>query len=263
MSKLETKSTVYLPVLLDNGRLIVSPVNKGEDRRKHEIKELYDSFKKILFPIIMQYFRENCDNIKDGDVLLTIDIGKNKQENPMANSKDIPELDLGKGKKNEKSWSLEQTLTQYFKGIPGNSKKLSNLPGYVTNETLRYLHANPDTQKTALKQIGESTPFKPVLPNKIIQGTAFIIMTNIIPADLRFLESVNAQIASEFGSQYSLTHEYIESNGSKIYLGQNSLTLSSNFINLVLHVHNKNKSRTKTDIEHSAGKALLISQDDE
>lgn len=259
LEKNSNQSTVYLPVVLDDQHPIFSQMNKG-DRRKQQIKELHDSFKKILSPIIMQWLRDNHENLNHGDVLLTIDIGKNKPETPEA--KDIPELDLGKGKKNDKSWSLEQTLAQYFKGVPGNSKKLSNLSGYVINETLRYLHANPDTQKTALKQIGESTPFKPVLPNKIIQEGAFIIMTRFIPGDTRFMKGLNEQIASDFGAQYSLTYETIESNGSKIHLGQNSLTLSSNFINLVLQVEDKNDSKKETDDDSSTRRPIL-SQDDE
>jgi hypothetical protein len=235
-----TRSGIYVPYIPVNNKSLGL---KTKDRNV-AIQELYESFKETLFKLIIGYFRDTQNEFKDGEVILIIDMGKTK----------TPTLNLDKGK--EDTWSLEQTLNQYINGVKSGGINNINLPGFAVNETLRYLHTNPNTQKFAITEINDNTSFKPVLANKICKGDAYIVMNSIIPGDSKFIDKINMEI-TKFNPKFKLVTENVNGSDKSIIINNNKLTLSSSFINLVLRVRDHSSNGSVRRIK------LLQSQDDE
>lgn len=219
-----------------------------QQTEKSNVQILYEKFKQMLLPLIVGHVRDNYDTLTNDETILVVALGKN---NLVDDSKKIPTLDLNRGNK-DGTWSLEQTLNQYIKGIKGGNSILRNISGYVINETLRYLHTNPDTQSDAPNEINEMTSFKPVMPNKICKDKAFIIMSNIFPADNQFLAKINSEIA-KINANYEIVIKEIKGIEKSIIINDNTLTLSNNFICLSLKIKDLNYSK----------RDKLPSQDDE
>lgn len=237
-------SVIYIPV---DARQIASSSTKTQ--RNSSINNLYETFKLKFRCLIMDHFRKHFNDFNNNEVLLTIDIGKDTK-----NKKSHPNLDLGKG--DTYSWTMEQTLNQYLEGVPGYNKLLTNMPDFVVNETLRYLHTNKDTKDTAPTKIDENVPFKPVLPNCIKNDGAFIILTNIIPDDSKFLDSLNHEI-KQFNPNFKLVIEKVRGNGTEIILSGKPLILCHTFINLVLKFDEESDDSSTVTIAD-----LLKSQND-
>jgi hypothetical protein len=253
MARRTAKYTANL--LVSNERSLVQ-----DSERRDAIKNLYNSFKSILLPLYTGYIRNNIDTLTDGDVVTTINIGQNNFSDIINKEFDgkMPELNLNKDRNLDDTWSLQQILDQYISGVKGGHEFSRTLPGFAMNETLRYLHVNPSTKETAPVEISQKTSFKPVLPNKICQKGAYIIMTNIIPADSDFLKTLNAKIA-KLNPNFKLVVEEVPSSNSYVVLNGNKLTLSSSFVNLVLRIEGTKRTVT----EETVRKAIPLSQDDE
>ena len=246
-----------LPISEDDSSVVLLEVRRGDlvpqsaTQRRNAVSKLYTNFKVSLFQILIGFIRNNYETFQIDDVVLTIDNGKDGSSSP--------HLDLNKG--DTKSWSMEQTLRQYIEGVRGYSKKFINMPDFVVNETLRYLHTNIITKTSAPTVIDEKTPFKPVLPNRIHYGEqAFVSLNKIFPKDTVFINSINREL-KKFCPDFKIVIETIIGDGSEINVKGNKLILCHNFTNLVIKKI-ENDSSSPPDVVSSIPKPLP-SQDDE
>lgn len=253
MARRTAQYTVNVPVNIERSML-------EDAERQNAIKNLYVSFKEILLPLYTGYIRENIDTLRDGDVITTINIGQNRLSDVLKKDFDgkLPELNLNKDRNLNDTWNLQQILDQYISGVKGGHEFLRTLPNFAINETLRYLHVNPQTRPNAPEEITQKTSFKPVLPNKICQKGAYVIMTKIIPADSDFLKTINTKIA-KYNPNFKLVVEEVPADNTFVVLNGNKLTLSSNFVNLVLRIDGAEESSSNETVR----KIKLPSQDDE
>jgi hypothetical protein len=247
-----------IPIIEDDSSALLFKLRQQEfirqsikQDRQDNISNLYNNFKQNIFHIIIGYIRDNYESLQDNNVILTIDNGKE------GNSP--PHLDIKKG--NVRTWSMEQTLRQYIEGVPCYSKKLINMPDFVVNETLRYMHTNINTQETAPMVINDKTPFKPVLPSRINHGNnSYILINNIFPKDTMFIDNINREL-NKFRPDLKISIETIIGDGSEIDINGNKLILCHNFTNLV--IKNIEDDSSSTSVIDSSVTKPLPSQDDE
>lgn len=229
--------TYYVPVkakqFLTSSNIRTKDI-RGE--RKDAIQKMYESFKTLLRCLIMRHFRKLSNTLKEGDVILTLSMGKGGRKQPT--------LDVDKG--NIEDWTLPDTLYQYFEGVRGHNKLDTNIPDFAVVETLRYLHSNPATKKNAIDEITKTTPFRPVLPNCVSSKGAFVSVANIIANDIKFLESINKGI-KRFNPRFALEVKEIKGNNSEITLKGNLLILSHNYIDLVLKMTDESVVNSGSD----------------
>lgn len=210
-----------------------------EAEYKKNVQTMYEKFKDLLRFQVCDFLRDNHDNLYDGLVVMTIATGKKDSKDRKDKSK--PSLDIEKG--NNADWSLEQTINQHIKGVGGYNKLLSNIPGFTVAETLRYLHTNPETRDNAPSMIDETTPFKPVLPNRVIikkgekyaspREDVYVLVSKIIADDFKFLELLT-QGLKKYNPGLTFMVESITGDDSEIVLEGNRLILSHEYINLVI-----------------------------
>jgi hypothetical protein len=245
----------------DDSSVVLLEVRRGDiisnsaTQRRNAVMNLYTGFKTSIFHILIGFFRSNYESFQENDVIMIIDNGKECGTSP--------HLDLNKG--DTKTWSMEQTLRQYVEGVRGYSKKLINMPDFVVNETLRYLHTNTRTKGSAPMVINENTSFKPVLPNRIHYGEqAFVSLNKIFPKDIMFITSINREL-KKFRPDLKIVIETVTGDGSEIDVNGNKLILCHNFTTLVIKKIDDDSSSVSLPV-HSAVVSIpkqLPSQDDE
>ena len=228
----QQQSVYFVPVSASHltSQTAVKPMQA--DLKKDAINKMYETFKQLLRCKIIHRIRELLPELKDHNVLLTLSLGRN------SNQSAKPNLDIDKG--NTTEWSLEDTLYQYFKGVPGNNNALTNLPPYVLVETLRYLHSNPGTKASAPTALTENTPFRPVLPIRVCHNGAYVDIWKIMPNDKIFLDSLNEQI-HKILPDFELAYETIKGDGSSVVLNGKTLNLVHTYMSLVLQRTEKKK----------------------
>jgi len=252
-----TVSRKSLPSAGDDSSVVLLELRRSDivqqnatHRRMNAVSKLYTGFKINLLQILVGFIRDNYSTINPGDVVMTIDNGKEGSPSP--------HLDLNKG--DTKTWSMEQTLRQYIEGVRGYSRGLINMPDFVVNETLRYLHTNENTKKSAPVVINDTTPFKPVLPNCIRYGEeAFILLNKIFPKDIKYISDINRELR-KYRPDLKLTIKNIIGDGSEIDVNGNKLNLCHSFTNLTIELVDDDSSSTPT---YTIQKRVPPHQDDE
>jgi hypothetical protein len=163
--------------------------------------------------------------LHDGMTLMVIALGKSNTDQVQT-----PKLDLSQGHTRTDGWTEERTLKQYIEGI---IFKHSNLPNYVLTETLRYLHTDPKTQTDPIKIIEQDTFFKPVLPDKLSWGPAYVQLHKIFQKDQGFLNRLNDEI-SKIHPGYCIKIVIVEPTHREVQCAGHSLKLRNRFLKLVI-----------------------------